>query len=114
MKNQIKPIVAALLMGTVFFANGKTLPAAPTIKPYAMSMYKNIGKPTLNVFVNKLEGTTLKIFLKDSNGDVLYSENMGKKATDFRTKFDMSALKKGTYTLELIDGKNVEIKKVEI
>ena len=114
MKNQIKPIIAALLMGTVFFANAKTLPAEPTIKPYAMSMYKNDGKPTFNVFVNKLEGTKLKIVLKDSDGTILYDNVIGKKSTEYRTKFDMADLKKGTYTLEIIDGKNVEVKKLEL
>ena len=114
MKNQIKPIIAALLMGTVFFANAKTLPAEPTIKPYAMSMYKNDGKPTFNVFLNKLEGTKLKIVLKDSEGTLIYDEVISKKSTEFRTKFNMTDLKKGNYTLEVIDGKNVEIKTVEI
>jgi hypothetical protein len=114
MKNQIKPIIAALLLGTVFFANAKTLPSEPTIKPYAMSMYKNDGKPTFNVFVNKLEGTKLKLVLKDSEGAVIYDEILSKKSTEFRTKFNMADLKKGTYTLEIIDGKNVEVKKVEI
>ncbi|MES2795044.1 MAG: hypothetical protein V4683_03705 [Bacteroidota bacterium] len=114
MKNQIKPIIAALLLGTVFFANAKTLPANPTIKPFASSMYKINGVQAINLFVNKLEGSKVKIVLKDTDGTVIYRDVIGKKRTKFRTKFNMDQLKTGSYTLELTDGNSTEIKNIEI
>ncbi len=110
MKNQIKPIIAALLLGSVFYSNARTLPANPTIKPFSMSMYKVEGLSSVNVFINKLEGSKIKIVIKDASENIIHEEFMGKKETKLRTKFNFSELKKGTYSIETTDGKNIEIK----
>jgi Secretion system C-terminal sorting domain len=114
MKNQIKTIVAALLLGTVFCANANTLPFTPTIKPYAISMYKVDGKSLINIFINKLEGTKVKISVIDKNGEIVYQEYLGKKETKFRTKLDLANLETGSYSLKVTDGKNVEEHAFEI
>lgn len=114
MKKLIKPIIATLLMGSVFFANASTLPAKPTLKTYAFSMYKNDGKATINLFINKLKGSQVQITIKNANGDVLFTEKMYKNDTNYRTKFDLNALEKGVYNIELNDGANIEHKQFEI
>jgi hypothetical protein len=114
MKNQIKPIIAALLLGTAFFVNANTLPVNPSIKPFVSSMYKSAGMPAYNLAINKAKGTKMKVVLKNSEGEIVYKESLSKRETKFRTKLNLSELQKGSYTLELNDGKNVEIKKIEI
>lgn len=114
MKKSFKSIFAALLLSSVFYANARTLPANPTIKTFPLGMYKVEGLPSVNVFVNKLEGTKMIIVLKDASGKIVHEEFMGKKETKRRTKFNLSALEKGTYSIELTDGKNVEIKNFSI
>jgi hypothetical protein len=114
MKNQIKPIIAALLLGTTFLVNARTLPVNPTVKPFASSMYVINGRSAVNLSVNKVIGTKLTIVLKNSDGDIIYTEKMGKKATKFRSKLNMTDLPKGKYTLELNDGNNKEIRKIQL
>jgi Secretion system C-terminal sorting domain len=114
MKNQIKPIITALLLGSALMTNANTLLANPTIKPYAYSVYKIDGKAVIRLAINKLKGTTMNVTLKDANGEVLYREGINKKETNYRSQFNLESLKKGTYTLELSNGELVEIKKIEI
>lgn len=114
MKNQIKTIVVALLLGTVFFVNAKPLPFIPSIKPYSISIYKVEGKSLINIFINKLEGAKVKISVLDKSGEIVFQEFMGKKDTKFRTKLNLANLETGKYSLEVSDGKNVEVNSFEI
>ncbi len=114
MKNQIKPIIAALLLGTTTLANASTLPAKPTIKPYAFNMYKVDGKAAINLFINKMKGTKMHIVIKDDKGNKIFEDGMFKNETMYRTKINFEALEKGIYYLEMTDGNNTEIKKLEI
>jgi myo-inositol-hexaphosphate 3-phosphohydrolase len=114
MKNQIKTIVVALIWGTAIFANANSLPVKPTIKTFALSVYKINGESSYNIFVNKLEGSILKITLKDAKNDIFYEQFLSKKETKFRTKLNVSNLESGNYFLELTEGGNVEIKAIEI
>ncbi len=114
MKNSVKPIIAALLLGSTLLTNAKTLPLKPTIKPFAYSVYKNDGKATINLFINKLKGSKMYITLKNSQGEVIYEDGMNKNDTYYRTKFNLTELNKGIYILEISDGQNTEIKKIEI
>lgn len=114
MKNQVKPIITALLLGTVFMANANTLPANPTIKPFAYSAYKIEGKAAIKLAINKLKGSKMEICLKDAKGQILFVVGMLKNETNLRSELNLEQLQKGTYTIELTDGKNIEIKKIEI
>lgn len=114
MKNQIKTIVIALLLGTVFYVNAKPLPFISTIKPYAISMYKVDGKSLIKIFIDKLEGSKVRISVIDKSGEIVYQEFMGKKDTAFRTKLDLSNLETGKYSLEVTDGKKIEVNTFEI
>lgn len=114
MKTQIKPIFAALLLGTATFINAATLPGKPTLKPFATGIYKSIGKATLNVNIDKLKGAKVDISLMDSKGTVVFEDVMRKNERYYRTKINMDALEKGTYLLELNDGTNKEVKRVDL
>ena len=114
MKTQIKPIIAALLLGTAMLTNAATLPNKPALKPFATGIYKSMSKPTLNVNIDKLKGAKVDISFMDSKGTVLFEDVMRKNERYYRTKINMAGLEKGTYLLELNDGTNKEVKKVEI
>ncbi len=114
MKNQIKPIITALLLGVASFANAGSFKVEPTVKPFATGIYKSVGQPTLNVNIDKEKGTKITITLKDRAGEVIYEDTFTKNQVNYRTKINMNQLEKGTYFLELNDGKNTEVKKIEI
>lgn len=114
MKNQIKTIVTAMLLATTFMANARTLPATPSVKSFAASLYKIDNKEAINLFVNKIKGTKLKLEILDQKGAILYSQVLSKKATKFRTKFNFANLTKGKYTIKLTDSNTVELKTIEI
>lgn len=114
MKNQIKPIITALLLGAFTFASAKTLPVSPKLKSFATGIYKLDGKPIFNVNINKLKGAVVTIVIKDSKGEIVFEDMMRKSVTTYRTKINMAELKKGKYTLELNDGVNIETKKIEL
>ncbi len=114
MKNQIKLIATTLLLATTMMANASTLPTAPTVKSFAASLYKIDNKEAVNLFVNKLKGTKLKLEILDQKGVVLYRQVLNKKATKFRTKFNFANLKNAKYTIKLSEGNNVELKTIEI
>lgn len=114
MKNQIKPIIAALLFGAGSIANAGTKSVNPNVKPFATGIYKTAGIPTLNVNIDKAKGTKITITLKDKAGEVIYEDTFSKNQVNYRSKINMKLLEKGTYFLELNDGTNVEKKKIEI
>jgi hypothetical protein len=114
MKNQIKTIAIALLLGITFYSNADTLPAKPSIKTYAISMYKVNGESLYNLFINKIVGSNLKIMLKDANNETVYEKFIRKNETKFRTKLNLTEMEKGHYILEISDGKNMEKRSIEI
>ena len=114
MKNQIKTFVTALLFGLVFYTNANTLPAKPSLKTYALSMYKVNGESAYNIFINKLEGNTLKITLRNLQNEIVYEQFMGKNETKFRTKLNLRDVDNGKYFFEVTDGNNIETKALEI
>lgn len=114
MKNQFKTIVTALLLGSAIFANANTNPANPTVKNYALSMYKINGKSHYNVAIDKSAGSQVKILLKAANNAIVYDNNISKNETQFRTKLDLSNMENGKYLLIVTDGTNVESKEIEV
>ncbi len=114
MKNQIKPIITILFLAASFAINARTLPAAPTVKTFAASMYKVVNTDAVNLYIDKLQGSKLKLELLNKNGEIIYTQNLSKKATKFRTKFNMEALEKGKYFLKITNGNTTEIRNIEI
>jgi Secretion system C-terminal sorting domain len=114
MKTQIKSVIAALLLGVATYSNANTSPNLPVNKPFATGIYKSDGKPTLNINIDKMKGAKVAITLTDSDGAIIFEDLMYKKDTYYRTKINMVNLKKGTYSLEIYDGVNKEVKKIEI
>lgn len=114
MKNQVKSIIVGLLLGTTVFANANNLSIEPGKKSFEAVTIQNKVKSTMNLFIDKQKGAKLEITFKDEEGNVLYEDVMGKNAQYYRTKINMANLNNGNYYIELTDGLNKEVKKIEI
>jgi phosphoribosylformylglycinamidine (FGAM) synthase-like amidotransferase family enzyme len=113
MKNQLKSLIAAFVIGATTLVNANNT-MEPTKKSFAAVVFKSEVTKSMNVFINKEKGSVLEIVVKDAEGNILYDDVMGKTAQSYRTKFRMDNLPKGTYSVEMTDGKNKEIKEVDI
>lgn len=107
MKTLIKSLAFALTFGfvtsvaTVSHANPITRPA--NVASYKTGIYSSVdGK--LNIALDKTVGGSVNITLKDANGNTLYVERLGKKATTSRIRLNLDELKDGTYQVEITNG----------
>lgn len=107
MKTLIKSLAFALTLGfvtsaaTISHANPITRPA--NVANYKTGVYSSVdGK--LNIALDKTVGGSVNIALKDANGNTLYVERLGKKATTARVRLNLDELKDGTYQVEITNG----------
>ena len=107
MKTLISTIALALSLATITLAADTSGIDRPTkVARYETGIYTTVnGK--LQVSVDKQAGGTVAISLKDANGSVLFSRQIAKNDTQYRSRFDLSQLTDGTYELELTNGVNV-------
>ncbi len=107
MKTLITTLALALSLATVTIAADVNPIVRPTkVAHYESGIYTTVaGK--LHVSVDKQLGGTVAVSLKDGSGNVLFSRDIAKKDTQFRTRFDLSQLTDGTYELELTNGVDV-------
>ncbi len=114
MKTNLKTLMVALMMGAVTITNANNLNPEPAKKSFGASIFKSDFNAKLTVFIDKVKGTKLTIMLKDADGTVLYEDIMGKTQENYRSKFDLSKLEKGTYLIEINDQNKKEIKEINI
>jgi len=113
MKTLITTLALALSLATVTIAADADTTKRPAkidrptkVARYETGIYTTVtGK--LHVSVDKQTGGTVAVLLKNANGTVLFSRQIAKKDTQFRTRFDLSQLTDGTYELELTNGVDV-------
>ena len=72
----------------------------------------NNGKIDVNVVKSEIKD--LSIELLDGTGHILASSNVAKDSTATRTRFDLTALPDGEYKVILTDGKNKQVKTIEL
>lgn len=80
-------VLGALISGTTIYANGIT--TMPSEKP---------GKVTRVTFENVNKGA--RLLLKDSNGQILYSERISKEGS-YTKNYDLSEFPVGDYSFEI-------------
>jgi len=107
MKTLITTLALALSLATVTIAADTNAIDRPTkVARYESGIYTTVaGK--LHVSVDKQIGGIVAVSFKDANGTVLFTRQIAKKDTQFRTRFDLSQLTDGTYELELTNGVDV-------
>lgn len=122
MKKTLKNFAIALVAGAFTFSTvlaseqiGKKDESKTASKrTFDVGMYRVINSMKVNVLVEKQEGKTLDITLKNDRNEVIYSELIGKKASKFSKKFDLVGLSDGKYRFEISNGKEIITKEVNL
>ncbi len=122
MKTQVKNFAIALVAGVFTFS---TVLASEPIgrkdesktvskRTFDVGMYRIINSMKVNVMIEKQEGKSLDITLKNDRNEVIYSEFIGKKVRKLSKKFDLVGLADGKYRFEISNGKEVITKEVNL
>ena len=103
MKTLIKPLLLALSLSFVTVSISEAKPGRPAVSSFKTGIYTTVtGK--LQIALDKQAGGPVDIQLKSSTGKVLYSQHLGKKETQFRTRLNVDDLADGDYLLEITNG----------
>ncbi|GAB3994404.1 hypothetical protein GCM10028807_32130 [Spirosoma daeguense] len=116
MKTLIKSFALALSLGfatsVATFADVK--PNRPsTAVTYEAGIYTSKDSK-LNIALNKEVGGTVSINFKNNNGKVLFSEQLGKNQTTYRTRLNLDELPDGVYQVEITNGVDTKMHTVTI
>jgi hypothetical protein len=122
MKKALKTFAIALATGVFTFST--VLASEPIGKKdeskifskrtFEVGMYRIINSMKVNVLIEKQEGKSLDITLKNDRNEVIYSEVIGKKISKFSKKFDLVGLSDGKYRFEISNGKEAITKEVNL
>lgn len=113
MKNLLKIVAGLMLVSSFAFANNdKVTPNKVEVKSFKMAMYFDQSSGVVKTFYEKDVKKNLRIEIRDSNGNVLAKDFMGKKRNTAQFNFDISRLEKGIYTLEVSIGDEVVTKTI--
>lgn len=116
MKTIIKSIACALaLTTTVAFAH-PTEDKTSTNRPEATfeSSAFVTADANLRVAIKKNAPQTVYLTLKNTDGQVLFAETIGKKEMAYAAKINVSDLTDGNYQLEIVSGKNRVVKQLNL
>lgn len=90
----------------------KAAPAAPAA--YKVAMFPSTSAPRLNVIVEKATGGRVELRLKDAKGHVLHTSYLQKKDGKVWSKFDLSELTDGKYSVEVTNGAETTVKEITL
>jgi ribosomal protein S6 len=116
MKTIIKSIACALaLTTTVAFAH-PTEDKTSNNRPEATfeSSAFVTADANLRVAIKKNAPQTVYLTLKNTDGQVLFAETIGKKEMAYAAKINVSDLTDGNYQLEIVSGKNRVVKQLNL
>ncbi|WP_128547844.1 hypothetical protein [Larkinella soli] len=113
MKTFISSLLVALSVSasTVALAN---VDGEKVSGSYQVGMYASSEAAKLNVMVAKEKGTQVSVQLLGENGQVLAIQRLSKHDTSVRTRFDLSELEDGKYTVVVTDGSSKTVKEVNL
>jgi hypothetical protein len=115
MKNLAKTFAIAALSAISFISNAGDKNADPTkAKTFDVGMFQSVNSMKMNVMIEKSTDKDLTVVLKDSKGEVLVRERIGKKERSYHAKYDLSNLEDGKYTFEFSKGDETITKEVNL
>lgn len=114
LKNFAMALVAGLFTYTTVLANEPNDGRVTETKTFDVGMYRVVNSMKVNLLIEKEIGNSLEISLKNSNGEIIYVESLGKKMEKFAKKFDLSNLENGKYTFEIANGKEKIVKEIDV
>jgi uncharacterized protein YdeI (BOF family) len=92
MKNLVKTFAIAALSAMTFISNATEKNAPTKATTFEVGMYQSTNSMKMNVLIEKSTDSDLVVVLKDSNGDILIRERVGKKDKSYHAKYDLSEL----------------------
>ncbi|GAB2520836.1 hypothetical protein [Spirosoma aerophilum] len=113
MKTLAQSLLTALLLSTATLASAATTHPTTTANPtvttnsYKAAVFPSAIPSKLNVYVERAPGQTMTVSFKASDGRILGAQSVGKKQGNFHFQFDLSDLKDGAYTVEIVSGSDV-------
>ncbi|GAA4467451.1 hypothetical protein GCM10023189_51140 [Nibrella saemangeumensis] len=100
---------------TAIAADDHSKPAKPkATAAYQSSMYVVANTTKMAIAVDKEAGAAIYIKIMDEKGNVLTSQQLDKKDTNFRGRFDMSELKDGKYQVVITNGTDETKKEITL
>ncbi|MEM9673159.1 MAG: hypothetical protein ACFB15_08365 [Cyclobacteriaceae bacterium] len=112
MKKVIASLTLALAVGILSPSFAATEPTAVSDDSFQIKFFVRSQNTSLDVFVERTDGTLLLVKFRDASGRVLAK---GKIADDQGgVRFDMSNLKDGIYQVEVTDGDTKQIESFEL
>jgi hypothetical protein len=114
MKNLVKTFAIAALSAMTFISNATEKNAPTKATTFEVGMYQSTNSMKMNVLIEKSTDSDLVVVLKDSNGDILIRERVGKKDKSYHAKYDLSELEDGKYTFEFTKGDEKIVKEVNL
>lgn len=107
MKTLLKPLLVAFSLGLVTLS-ASVADANPIGRRTAAATYKASVYPTiqgkLQIALDKETGGTVVVQSKDKEGQVLFSQHVGKNETTSRLRLNLSELPDGAYQVEITNG----------
>ncbi|MEY4538483.1 MAG: hypothetical protein RLZZ306_240 [Bacteroidota bacterium] len=115
MKTLLKSFAIAALTAMTFISNATDQNGTPTkAKTFEVGMFQSANSMKMNVMIEKTTDKDLTVVLKDSKGEILIREHVGKKDKSYHAKYDLSELEDGKYTFEFTKGDEKLVKEVNL
>lgn len=117
MKTLIKSLALALSLAAVTSSAtlAETNPGGKIkeVATYKTGIYMTQGGK-LAIALDKQKGGTVSISLKSADGQLLYSQHLGKNDQTYRTRLNLSQLEDGVYQVEITNGVETTTQNVTI
>lgn len=115
MKILVKTFAIAALSAMTFISNATDTNVAPMkAKTFEVGMFQSVNSLKMNIMIEKTADKDLIVVLKDSKGDILIRERVGKKDISYHGKYDLSELEDGKYTFEFTKGDEKIVKEINL
>ncbi len=118
MKKLFRTVAGLAMAFTITFTSSaaSTVPVKETKNPvtFEVGMYNVANTHNLKLFVEKQKGQSLKIQLKDLDGQSLLTEFVHKNNTRYGVNLNMEGLKEGQYVIEISNDKEIVKKEILI
>ncbi|MPR35353.1 hypothetical protein [Salmonirosea aquatica] len=99
------------------YAAAPTLPTtatSPESKTFGIGLYRVRESMTMRLTLEKKAGEKVLVRLLNQQGQVLHQEVVGRQTKVYGCNFDFSTSKDGSYTIEVVNGDEVQHKTVTL
>lgn len=117
MKKLFRTIAGLAMALTLSFSSFATTPNVKETKnpvTFEVGMYNVTNTHNLKLFVEKKKGQSLKIQVKNTDGQTLLTEFVDKNSTKYGVNLNMDSLAEGKYVIEISNDTEMLKKDIQI